>query len=167
MTNTLLLVTIGTFLAAVLTFLATVTDWFKHEIPVEFGFLLNDSIVDNLDLSSGDAAKPISLRFRNTGSTTLAGLVLNMEFMEPISLSGTDSALTLVPGKTVHGRIKDQNYYLIRYEDIMLLGQRQLDFRVELNTRNKSPGISKVLVSVYSTQSHYKFKKIELSIHMS
>lgn len=167
MTVILLLVAIATFVAAALTFLASVTDWFKREIPVEFGFLFNDSIVNKLDLSSGDAAKPISLRFCNTGRTTLAGLVFNMEFMEPISLSGTDKTLTLVPGKTVHGRIPDQNYYLIRYEDIMLLGQRQLDFRVELNTKDKSPGIFQVFVTVYSTQSHHKFKKAELSIHMS
>jgi len=167
MTKILLLVSIGTCVAAVLTFLASVTDWLKREIPVEFGFLSNDSIVHKLGLSSGDSAKPISLRFRNTGRTTLAGLVFNIEFMDSISLSGTDRALTLVPGKTVHGRVADQKYYLIRYEDIMLLGQHQLDFRVELNTKDKSPGTSRVIVTVHSTQSHYKFKKAELSIQMS
>ena len=167
MTTLLLLVGIGTLVAAVLTLLSSVTDWLKREIPVEFGFIFDNAIVDKLDLSSGDSAKPISLRFHNSSRTTLAGLVFNIEFLEPISLSGTGTALTLVPGKTVHGRVEDQGYYLIRYEDIMLLGHRQLDFRVELDTRDRSPGTSKVLVTVYSTQSHHKFKKAELAIHMT
>ncbi len=48
----------------------------------------------------------------------------------------------------------------------MLLGQKHLDFRVELNTKDKSPGVYQVRVAVYSTQSTHKFKKAELSIHM-
>ena len=148
MTEALLFVASGTFLLAGLTFLSFTTDWFKRKIPVEFGFIFNDSIANKLSLSSGDAAKPISLRFRNSGRTTLLGLVFNIELLEPISISGSNSAITEFPGKTIHGRFTDQGYYLIRYEDVLLLGQGQLDFRVELNTRDKSPGVHRVLVTV-------------------
>ena len=163
----IIIIAVGTLLVAVLTFLALVTDWFKRTIPIEFGFRLDNSVVGELTLSSGDAAKPIFMRFHNSGQTTMIGLVFDIRFLLPLSLSGTDSALSHIPGKTVHGRVSDQSYYLLRYSDLELVGLGNLDFRVELNTTDKTPGTYKVLVTVYSTQRDYKFKKTELFLIMT
>lgn len=163
----LIIITGGTFIVAVLTFFTSVTEWFKRSIPIELGFLIDDSVVTDLLLSSGDPEKPIFLRFCNYGRTTLVGLVFDIRFLHPLSLSGSPSALTLIPGKTVHGRVSDESYYLIRYSDIELVGLDKIDFRVELNTKGKTPGTYKVLVTVYSTQRDYKFKKTELSIKIT
>lgn len=158
---------VGALIMTVLIFLASVTDWFKKSIPVKFGFLVDGSIVTNLSLSSGDPEKPIFLRFCNRGRITLVGLIFNIQFLHPLSLSGSSSALSLIPGKTVHGRVSDRSYYLIRYSDIELVGLGKKDFRIELNTKGKTPGTYKVLITVYSTQKDYEFKKIELSIEIT
>lgn len=155
------------FATLVVAFITLLNSIIQRTIPVEFGFLYNDAIVKSLVLSSGDEAKPIKLRFRNTSSTTLIGLVFNIEFLDPIRLSGTGSALTVIPGQTEHGRVEDQSYYLIRYRDILLPGKQEIDFRVEIDTRNQSPGNSIIVVTVYSTQADFKFKKTELTMRIS
>ena len=157
----------GTLLVATLAFLATITDWFKKRIPIDYGFLLNEAIVNKLNLSTGDEAKPISLRFHNEGETTLTGVILDIRFLKPIVLSGTQKALTFFPGKTTHGQTEDKSYYLIRYSELEMVGRDNLDFRVELNTKGQSPGTYKVVVTIYSTQQDYKFKKSELIIKMN
>ena len=168
MTNTILIILgAGTLIVATLAFLATITDWFKKRIPIDYGFLLNGEIVNNLSLSTGDEAKPISLRFHNRGDTTLTGVILDIRFLKPIALSGTQAALTFIPGKTIHGRTEDKSYYLIRYSEIEMVGKDNIDFRVELNTKGKSPGTYKVLVTIYSTQQDYKYSKSELMLNMN
>jgi hypothetical protein len=168
MTNTILIILgAGTLIVATLAFLATITDWFKKRIPIDHGFLLNGEIVNKLSLSTGDEAKPISLRFHNRGDTTLTGVILDIRFLKPLALSGTQAALTFIPGKTIHGRTEDKSYYLIRYSEIEMVGKDNIDFRVELNTKGKSPGMYKVLVTIYSTQQDYKYKKSELMINMN
>jgi hypothetical protein len=157
----------GTLAVAALTFLASVTNWFKRSIPIEYGFLVDDSIVKNLNLSTGDPAKPINLRFHNSAQTTLTGVVLDIRFLHPLALSGTQTALSFMPGKTTHARTADGSYYLIRYSELEMVGQDKLDFRVELNTQGKSPGTYKVLVTAYSTQQDYKYKKSDLFIRMT
>lgn len=157
----------STLLVATLAFLATITDWFKKRIPIDYGFLLDKKIVNELSLSTGDEAKPIFLRFHNVGETTLTGVILDIRFLKPIGLSGTQAALTFIPGKTIHGRTEDKSYYLLRYSELEMVAKDKLDFRVELNTKGKSPGTYKVLVTIYSTQHDYKYKKSELLIKMN
>jgi len=163
----LILLGASTLLVATLAFLATITDWFKKRIPIDCGFLLNEEIVNELNLSTGDEAKPIFLRFHNKGETTLTGVILDIRFLKPIVLSGTQKALTFIPGKTTHGRTEDKSYYLVRYAELEMVGRDNLDFRVELNTKGQSPGTYRVLVTIYSTQQDYKFKKSELTIKMN
>jgi len=167
MNTTLIILGSGTLIVATLGFLATITDWFKKRIPIDYGFLLNGEIVNNLSLSTGDEAKPISLRFHNRGDTTLTGVILDIRFLQPIGLSGTQAALTFLPGKTIHGRTEDKSYYLIRYSEIEMVAKDNIDFRVELNTKGTSPGMYKVLVTIYSTQQDYKYSKSELIINMN
>lgn len=156
----------ATFIVALLAFLASVTSWFERTIPIKFGFLVNGRIVQQIELSTGDPAKPILLRFCNFGKGILTGVVLDMRFYRPLGLSGTGQALTFIPGKTTHGQIPDNSYYLIRHSELEMVGHQNMDFRVELNTQNMTPGTYKVGVIVYSTQQHYKYKKAELSISM-
>lgn len=163
----LVIIGCGTFLVALLTFLVSVTDIFKSGIPISYGFLLNNEIRREINLSTGDPAKPITIRFHNTSKTTLSGLVLDIRFLNPIALSGTQTALTFIPGKTTHGRTPDKSYYLLRYSELEMVGEDNLDFGVELNTKNKSPGTYKVLVTIYSTQQDFKCKKDELLIKMT
>ena len=157
----------GTLVVAVLTLLASVTDWFKRVIPIQYGFLVDNTIVGDLALSTGDPAKPILLRFHNSGQTTLTGVVLDIRFLRPLTLSGTQTALSFLPGKTTHGRTPDESYYLIRYSELEVVGKDNLDFRVELDTTGKSPGTYRVLVTAYSTQQDYKYKKLELTMRMT
>jgi hypothetical protein len=158
---------VGTFLVATLAFLAMITDLFKKRIPISYGFLLNEQTVNELDLSTGDEAKPIFLRFRNIGETTLTGVILDIRFLKPIVLSATKTALTYFPGKIIHGRTEDESYYWIRHSELVILGKDKLDFRVELNTKGQSPGTYKVIITIYSTQQAYKLKKSELLIKMN
>jgi uncharacterized membrane protein len=67
----------------------------------------------------------------------------------------------------VHGRVQDESYYLIRYSELDLPGETDIDFRVELNTQNKTPGTYKVSVIAYSTQQSYNYKKQDLSLVMN
>ncbi len=163
----LVLLGAGTLLVALLTFLATVTDWLKSRIPIACGFLLNEKMVSELSLSTGDEAKPVFLRFHNKGETTLTGVVLDIRLLKPIVLSGTEKALTFIPGKTIHGRTENKGYYLIRYSELEMVGGDNLDSRVELNTKGQSPGTYKVLVTAYSTQNDYKLRRSELMIVMN
>jgi len=163
----LVIVGIGTFLVATLTFLASITDLFKRSIPIKYGFLLDGALTADISLSTGDPAKPITLRFHNSAQTTLTGIVLDVRFLRPLTLSGTQTALTFIPGKTTHGKTPDESFYLIRYSELEMAGQDNFDFRVELGTKGKSPGTYKVLVTAYSTQQDYKCKKAKLQIKMT
>jgi hypothetical protein len=165
--NIILIILAGaTFLVAFLTFLASITSWFKQTISIEFGFLVDDAIVQQIELATGDPAKPICLRFRNSGKGTLTGVVFDIRFHRPLALSSTGEALSFIPGKTTHGRTPDNSYYLIRYSELEMVGDADMDFRVELNTQNMTPGTYKVGVTIYSTQQNSKYSKSELSILM-
>jgi hypothetical protein len=167
MENVILIIIAGaTFAVALLAFLASVTSWFKQTIPIQCGFLMDDKIVQQIAVSTGDPAKPIFLRFHNSAKGTLTGVVLDIRFYRPLSLSGTQQALSIIPGKTIHGRTPDKSYYLIRYSELEMVGDIDMDFRVELNTQNKTPGTCNVGITAYSTQQGQKYKKSELSIIM-
>jgi len=101
-----------------------------------------------------------------SSKTTLTGVVVDMRFLYPITLSGTESALSYIPGKTTHGRMPDKSFYHIRHSELDIVGHSDMDFRVELNTQGKSPGTYKVIVTVYSTQQDYKYMKSELTLIM-
>lgn len=160
----LIIIAGATFVVALLAFLASVTPWFKQTIPIQFGFLMDDKIVQQMELSTGDPTKPIFLRFHNSGKGTLTGVVLDIRFYRPLSLSATGQALSFIPGKTTHGRTPDKSYYLIRYSELEMVGDEDMDFRVELNTQNQTPGTYNVGITAYSTQRDQKYKKSELSI---
>ena len=162
----LIVLTAATFIVVLLTLFALITPWFKQGIPIQLGFLIDNRIVEQVELSTGDEAKPVILRFHNRGKGTLTGLVLDIRFHRPLALSGTGEALNVIPGKTIHGRPPDNSYYLIRYTELEMVGHQDMDFRVELNTQNKTPGTYKVGVTAYSTRLDYKYKKVELSILM-
>ena len=167
MVNVILITIAGaTFVVALFAFLALVTSWFKQTIPIQFGFLMDDKIFQQMELSTGDPAKPIFLRFHNLGKGTLTGVVLDIRFYRPLLLSGTGQALSFLPGKTTHGRTPDKSYYLIRYSELEMVGDEDMDFRVELNIQNQTPGTYKVGITAYSTQQDHKYKKSELSIFM-
>lgn len=157
----------ATFSVALFTFLSTITDWFKRKIPLTFGFLLDGAITSQLNLSSGDQAKPIYLRFHNTSKTTLTGIVLDIRIIRPLSLSGTERALTYIPGKTIHGRPSDNAFYHIRHSELVLFGNDKLDTRIELNTAGLTPGIYKIKSTAYSSEQDFKYKKIELVIKVT
>jgi len=162
----MIIIGVATLTVAILTFLALVTSLFKQGIPVEFGFLIDDKIVQHLELATGDPAKPILIRFRNVSKSTLTGIVMDLRFYRPLTLSGTEQALSFIPGKTTHGRPPDNRYYQIRYSELEMPGDESMDFRIELSTEKKTPGTYRVCVTVYSAQQDYKYKKSDLSIQM-
>lgn len=163
----LLIVSTGTFVVALLTLLAAVTGWLKRKVPVDCGFLMDGSMVTDLKVSTGDSAKPVVIRLRNKSKTTVTGLVVDMRFLQPLSLSATSTALSLPPGNTEHGRVPDGSYYLVRRTDFDLSPEETLDFRVELNMSGLTPGTARVQVTVYSTQQDYKYRKSSLILHIS
>jgi len=162
----LMLIGAGTFIVALLTLLSLITNIFKKKIPLQFGFLVNDKVLDEIDVSSGDPKKPIFFRLKNISKSTLAGIVIDIRFMKPLALSGTNTALSFIPGKTIHGRTTDNSYYLIRYTELEMAGHANADFRVELNTENKSPGSYKIIVTAYSTQQDYNYKREEILVNI-
>ena len=162
----------ATLVCAAFTFLAIVTDWFKRRIPLEFGFLLDDKIVPKLNVSTGDPAKRIFLRFHNSSKATLLGLILDVRFLAPLILSATQEAIVVPidgqnPTPLNHGRLADKSCYWIRCADLSMLGDANWDLRVELNTQGMTPGTYKVQITVYSTQQNYKYKQSELLITMT
>ena len=163
----LLVVAIGTFVVAPLALLASTTSLLKRRVPVECGFLLDKAIQPQLNVSTGDSAKPITIRLRNRASTTLTGLIFDARFLDPLVLSGTSSALVLPLGDNVHGRVADGSYYLIRHSGFNLAPEEHLDFRIELNLAGASPGTGHVEVTVYSTQQDYKYRKLDLPVHIT
>ena len=163
----LLIVGAGTFVVALLTLLAAVTGLFRRTIPVDCGFLIDESNVTDLKVATGDSAKPVVIRLWNRAKTTVTGLVLDMRFLRPLSLSATNTALVLPTGKTTHGRVEDGSYYLVRHTDFDLFPEETLDYRIELNMSGVSPGTGHVLVTVYSTQQDYKYLKSELVLRIS
>jgi len=168
MGNAILILLAGaTLIVATLTYLATITKLFKRKVPIDCGFLLNESIVDKLNLSTGDPAKTIRLRFRNSSKLTLTGIVLDMRFQRPLTLSASNTALAVVPGKTKHGRVSGNAYYHILLSELDMFGKEDFDYRVELDTKGKNPGAYTILVTAYPTQQNYKYKRFKLSIKMS
>lgn len=166
MTVILIIIGMATLIVATLTFLASVRSWFKQGIPVEFGFLINNKIVQRIEIATGDPAKPLLIRFQNVSKSTLTGIVMDLRFYRPLGLSGTGQALSVIPGKTTHGRPPDNKYYHIRYSELEMPGDESMDFRIELSTENKTPGTYRVGITVYSIQQDYKYKKAYLLIHM-
>ena len=68
-----------TFVIVLASFLAMITDLFKRKSPIEVGFLFNGSINSNLRISTGDPAKKVYFRFKNTSkiALTIACIVEN------------------------------------------------------------------------------------------
>jgi len=158
------------FAVALLSFLASVTSLFKHTIPVEFGFLFDNKIVQDLDVKTGDPAKNISLRFHNSAKSPLTGVILDVRVRQPLALSGTSEALSfstlnLLPEQIKHGRTPD--FYLIRLSEVNMIGDQNLDFGMELNTQGIRPGTYKIDVLISSLKQNYKDKKAELSVKIS
>ena len=134
--------------------------------------MLNERVLDELDISSGDPAKPIQFRLHNKSKRTLTGVVIDIRFLQPLALSGTNTAisfqpLSFKPGKTIRGRIQDGSYYLIRFTELEIVGHTNLDLKVELNTTNKSPGTYTIIVTVYSTQQDFKYGKEEIQVNIN
>jgi len=166
-TNTVIMILAAcTLITSILTFFAYVTGLFKRKIPLDYGFLVNDQIKSSLEVATGDPAKNIYLRFRNPKKNTLTGVVTEIRFIRPLSLSSTDEALTLIKGKTFHGKPEGNPYYWIMHTELKISGHQHMDFRVQLDTKGKSPGIYTVKVTAYSTQQDYKFKESGLTIIM-
>jgi len=120
-------------------------------------------------LSTGDQAKQILFRFRNLSKLTLTGVVLDMRFQRPLTLSGTDRAVSVIPGKTKHGRVRvpGNTYYYILHSELDILGEDSFDYGVELDTKGQAPGTYTVLITAYTTQQDYKYKRFKLSIEMT
>lgn len=158
--------TIATLIVAFLTLLASTTSIFKRRIPVNYGFVYDNKIVDSLNISSGDPEKPIGFRIENRKSHTLTDLIIDIKILRPLSLSATKSALAMF-GQTRHGPSKNNEYYSIRYFDILLYAKQEIDFTIELNTTKKKPGSYLISTSIYSKNDKYRFKNFILNIKIS
>ena len=165
-----LIVTILVLITSILTIIITTvvlrTDFLKTKIPIKFGFFINNEIVNKLEIVSGDPAKRIPFKIHNTSKTTITGVILDIRFLQPLALSGTDSALTEIQDHTMHGRSSDKSFYLINYSDFKILGDGQFNIFVELNTNNISPGTYIIEVRIDTIQKDYKYKKFTLFIDM-
>ncbi len=156
------------FILGALSFLGKFTDWFKREVPLDFGFLSNDKIVDVLSISTGDPAKLITFRFRNESKITLTGVTLEIRIFRPLVLSPTGSAIRDIDsGRTKHGREKGNKYYYIIHSDLVIGGHYGIEKRVELNTQNITPGIYKVEILAFTTLQSYKYSRKRLSLNIS
>ena len=154
-----------TFIVSLFSLLNSTTNLFKKRIPIKFGFKYNDQIVNKLEVTSGDPEKVIQFRFINSTKSTLKDIIIELMFTRPLSLSGTNHALTLF-GRTRHGPSEHNKYYLIRYFDLIFYGKKHLDFKVELNTKSKSPGDYKIVVNVYSESDKYKLLNQDLVLQI-
>ena len=154
-----------TLFFTVLLFINSITSWFKKKVPIKFGFIYNDHIVDTLEVNSGDSEKVIQFRFLNTTESTIKDIIIEFKMIRPLSLSGSNHALT-VSSNTKHGPSKGNMYYLIEYSDLIFLGKKYKDFKVELNTKGKSPGDYRIAVNVYSKSDKFKLISKDLILNI-
>ena len=157
------------FLTLIVLILSSRTDLLKRTIPIEFGFLHKGKIVKKKEINTGDPAKPIEFRLKNKSETTLNGVVLDIRFLRPLALSGSEQAMILPNGVTKDnintGPFKDK-FYLLNISDLKILGDGEKDLKIEFNTRNITPDIYQIEIKIDSTQQDYKCKKTTLSIIM-
>lgn len=157
-------------LAAITATLAASRFWFRPRIPLETGFLYNNEIVEKLTVSTGDRAKPIEIRFHNHSDFSISGVVLDIKFMAPTALSGTENAVQLIIDKdtgqlkTHHGRVPDGAYYLLVHYDQTIFAGGNFDTRVELNTEGTTPGRREIAVAMHTTQPEYRKKEKALTL---
>ncbi|MBC8489506.1 MAG: hypothetical protein H8D45_26100 [Bacteroidetes bacterium] len=133
---------------------------FKKKVPIKFGFKINDQIVSKMEVTSGDPEKRIIISFKNKERFALTSIVFDIKFHRPLSLSGTDHALTIMKNRT--STESSDKYYKITYFDIPIYPDEPRDIPTELNTKGKVPGDYKISVSVVSTNDKYKKKKKDL-----
>ncbi len=152
-----------TLIISYLIFANSTTSWFKPEIPVDFGFWVDEKLKKKIIVSSGDPEKRLILRFINKRSNTISNVVIDIKFIRPLALSGTNTALTVVEGHTK--RISNDKYYNLTYLNIPFYPNEKREFPTEINT-NKKFGKHKVLVSIFSTNDKYKVKKKVLKINI-
>ncbi len=155
-----------TFVIVLASFLAMITDLFKRKSPIEVGFLFNGSINSNLRISTGDPAKKVYFRFKNTSKIALTNIFIDIRLLKPLALSGTKSAIESIEGSTTHGRSADKSFYHILHSNLDFFGQKEIDLGIELNTKGKPVGRSEVLVEVNTTNQNYKPKKSKLYLHL-
>ncbi len=153
-----------------LSFLSKFTDWFKGEIPLEFGFRSNNKIVNELSIPVGHPLKPITLRFLNNKKITLTGVSYEILIYRPLILSSTGSAIRgtdMTGDKIRHGHSEDNSFYWIHQSKLDIGGHRAVDLRVELNTENITPGTYRIEIDAQTTLREYKYKRERLSLKVS
>lgn len=155
----LLIITFVTLLITYLIFANSITYWFKPKIPIKFGFKINNQILNKLEVQSGDPNKRIILHFKNKESITLSNIVIDIKFHRPLSLSGSNTAITIIPDHTSKNR--SEKYYNLTYYDIPFYPEDTRDFPTEIDTDRKL-GKYKISVLLYSINDKYKKKKKDL-----
>jgi hypothetical protein len=143
------------------------TDWFKCEIPIEFGFLLNDKIVSELSIPVGHPIEPIIFRFRNHKRITLTGVSYEIRIYRPLKLSSTGQAIrytNIIGDKLMHGPSEENKCYWIHQSKLDIGGHRAVNLRVELNTGNITPGTYRIEIDCHTTLREYKYKRETLSL---
>ena len=158
---------LATLLVALMSFVASVTDWFTRRVPVYAGFVVDDDVKPRLSVSTGDPAKRIIFGFRNESRTTLTALMIEVQLLEPLSLSATGQAVEIVPGSTKYGRDREARHYLIQHWDVDILGEDLLSAAVEINTAVLAPGTYGVLAAAYSRESRFQVRRVELQLHVT
>ena len=99
------------FILGILPFLS---NFIKVEIPLEFGFLSNNKIFDELSLPVGHPLNLITFRFRNNKKTTVTGVSYEIRIYRPLVLSSTGSAIRytdIIGDKIKHSQSEDNSYY--------------------------------------------------------
>ena len=112
------------------------------------------------------ATRTLIFRVQNTKKSTLTGIILDIRIFRPLYLSSTNSALSYFPGNTIHGRAADNSYYHILHTNLNIPGHRYTDFKIEIDTKGKTPGTYPIGIYAYSDQQDYKFKELNLSVIM-
>ena len=159
----LLIISFVTLIITYFIFANSISNWFKPEIPVDLGFWVDEKLKKRIIVSSGDPEKRLVLRFINKRSNTISNVVIDIKFIRPLALSGTNTALTVVEGHT--NRTRSDKYYNLTYLNIPFYPNEKRDFPTEINT-DKKFGKHKVLVSIFSTNDKYKVKKKVLRINI-
>jgi hypothetical protein len=155
------------FILGILPFLS---NFIKGEIPLEFGFLSNNKIVNELSIPVGHPIEPITFKFRNNKKITLTGVSYEIRIYRPLVLSSTGSAIRytdMIGDQIKHGKANDNSYYWIHQSKLDIGGHRGVDLQVELNTENITPGTYRIEIDGQTTLREYKYKRERLTLKIN
>ncbi len=162
----MLFVGVVTALIALATLLSTTTSLLKRKLPLEIGFCVNGKYKRSIQIATGDPSKPIEIGIKNKHKHTINLVTVNIKFLRPIVLSGSERALQIIEGSTTKMRLPNGGPYILTYHNLTFPGKEYINFRIELNTVNLRIGSHCIEVSSFALDTNYKRLDTKLEVEV-